>query len=338
VQSGQFRVVYTPSPRDGWPAYKLNASNPGQYFYNLIVNGTANSTQTVAIDIPYPFVTQGAMPIHVFDAMDLVIDPDGCFLPGEAMQSLGQQIAIEDYISGATPAGGSTLSCDQVACGLDGVGTCSLELGVPIPASGQAYVNMHLDYGLKGVHVDANDGTVINASETVCDGASDRYDLGTPDLEFGGWDALKNTSTNDGPLALSNGRTYTFSHDDGTTAFEDEVESLNEFKAIAGGFGRVHYSDEGSGVEGAEVLLYRNSTGELVRTGTTGKEGFYTLDYRHTGKKAVYTVVLTDPPMQQSVQLRANGWAEINFDLFTHSTSANWAGEGQQGGDRQGKK
>jgi hypothetical protein len=337
VQSGQFRLVLTPSPRDGWPAFKLNASNPGQYFYNLVVDGTANTTQTVAIDIPYPFVTQGAMPVHVYDAVELVIDSDGCFLPPEAEASFDQRIAIEDYIGGATAGGGSTLECDQVACGLDGVGTCSFEVEVPIPASGQAFVNVHLDYGLKGASLDANDGEIILAGETVCDGDPDRYDAGALDLDFGGWDALKNNDTEDGPLALSNCKTYAFSHDDGTMIFEDEVQSLNEFKAIAGGYGRVQYSDTEEGVEGAELMLYRNGTGEVVQTTTTDEDGSFTLVYKHLGRKAVYTVILVAPAMQQPIELKANGWAEIDFDLFTQTSSATWAGEGQ-GGGRKGKK
>ncbi len=301
------------------------------------MDGTAFTTQTVTIDIPYPFVTQGAMPVHVYDAVQVAFDPDGCFLPPEAEASFDQQIAIEDYIGGAVPAGGSTLACDQVACGLDGVGTCSFDVGVPIPASGQAYVNVHLDYGLKGASLDVNDGEIILAGETVCDGNADRYDAGALDPDFGGWDALKNNDNEDGPLALSNCKSYAFSHDDGTTLFEDEVQSLNEFKRIAGAYGRVHYSDDGSGLAGAELLLYRDSTGEVVQAGTTDEEGFYTLVYKHKGKRDMYTVILVDPPMQQPIELRGSGWGEIEFDVFTQTSSATWAGE-TQGGGKPGKK
>jgi len=157
------------------------------------------------------------------------------------------------------------------------------------------------------------------------------------DPDFGGWDALKNNENEDGPLALSNCKTYAFSHFDGTTVFEDEVQSLNEFKRIAGGYGRVHYSDDGEGVEGLEVMLYRNSTGQVVQSGTTDEDGFYTLVYKHKGKKDVYTVILFEAGMQQLIQLKGNGWAEVDFDLFTGTTSATWAGEGQ-GGGRKGKK
>ena len=99
----------------------------------------------------------------------------------------------------------------------------------------------------------------------------------------------------------------------------------------------MHYSDDGSGVEGAGVLLYRNSTGEVVQSGMTDEDGFYTLVYKHTGKKDVYTVILDNPAMVQPIELKGNGWAEVDFDLFTGTTSATWAGEGQ-GGGRRGKK
>ena len=46
----------------------------------------------MTIDIPYPFVTQGAMPVHVYDAVELVIDPDGCFLPPEAEASCSTRV------------------------------------------------------------------------------------------------------------------------------------------------------------------------------------------------------------------------------------------------------
>jgi hypothetical protein len=145
----------------------------------------------------------------------------------------------------------------------------------------------------------------------------------------------------DGPLALANCKTYAFSHDDGTSVFEDQVQSLNEFKAIAGAYGRGHDSSDGSGIEGAELMLYRNSTGEVVQTGTTDEDGYYTLVYKHTGKKDVYTIILDYPPMplmQQMIELKGNGWAEVDFDLFTETTTATWAGEGQGGGGRKGKK
>src|SRR5262249_49977238 len=58
----QFRLILTP---DMSPAiYKLTASNPGQFYYNVIYVGAGSTT--VTLTIPYPFVTQGAVPLHVY--------------------------------------------------------------------------------------------------------------------------------------------------------------------------------------------------------------------------------------------------------------------------------
>ena len=84
-----------------------------------------------------------------------------------------------------------------------------------------------------------------------------------------------------------------------TTIFEDEVQSRNMYKRIAGGYGRVHHSDNGSGVDGAQLLLVRNRTGEVVQTGTTGEQGFFTLVYKHTGPKEVDIVSLANSSLQQ---------------------------------------
>ncbi|MHC4178220.1 MAG: hypothetical protein ACYSWU_11985, partial [Planctomycetota bacterium] len=61
-QSNQFRTLFTPDVQN-WIAYKLNASNPGQYYYNLISEGVPGDSVTLTIEVPYPFVTQGAVPV-----------------------------------------------------------------------------------------------------------------------------------------------------------------------------------------------------------------------------------------------------------------------------------
>jgi hypothetical protein len=337
----QFRTVLTPSPRDGWPSYKLNASNPGQYFYNLIVEGAPFEEVTVDIDVPYPFVTQGATPLHVYDAALLEFDSYGCFLPQDALQSLGPQIAIEDYIGGVVPNGGFSLTCDQVGCGLDAAGACSFSAPVTIPESGQAYVTLHLDYGLKGASLDANDGADITSfGQTTCDTYPDRYDLGAPGAEVdGGWDALKNTETDDGPIAISNCKSYPFSHECSTcvdtSEFSDQVQSLNIFKRIKGVYGPVMSSDTESPVSGAWVEVFRVSTGELVASGVSDEDGYYAIPYKHTGKRAMYDIALNGGEITQRVQLKANGWAEVSFDVFT-GTSTGYFASSDTGGGRGG--
>ncbi len=69
-----FRLVFTPDSRyytSAYPAYKLSDSNPGQFFYNVFYTNTGG-TNTIKMDIPYPFVTQGAMPVHVYSGLTVV--------------------------------------------------------------------------------------------------------------------------------------------------------------------------------------------------------------------------------------------------------------------------
>jgi hypothetical protein len=84
---------------------------------------------------------------------------------------------------------------------------------------------------------------------------------------------------------------------------------------------------------GALVQLYRNSTDEIVGSGTTDEEGFYTVQYKHKGKADLYTVILVGENAQL-ISLRGNGWAEVSFDVDTGATEAIWAGSGGGGGKR----
>ena len=235
-QSGEFGLAFTPSLA-GSSSYMLTTSNPSLYVYNLIVDGDPGTVTPVSIEIPYPFVTQGEMPVQVFDAVDVDIDPENCFEPATPIESFGQQVVIEDYIGGASVGGGSTLSCDQVGCGLDGAGICTFEVDVSIPDSGQAYVNVNLDYGLKG-DVDANDGTPVTPGEITCDASLDSYAQGAMDAVFGGWDALVNGLNPTGDVALENCKLYEFAHQclgpncSDSGLFGDQVQSLNVFPAI----------------------------------------------------------------------------------------------------------
>jgi hypothetical protein len=135
----QFRLIFTPDV--GAPTYKLNASNPGQFYYNVFYSGSAT---TLHIAIPAPFVTQGAVPIHVYGGVTLSAgSPPYCLTPG-------------------TPTGQSS----QMITGTSG-GT----LDVSVPA-GFSYVAIHLDYGYKGLdgcsknsnNLTATCGTVVITS------------------------------------------------------------------------------------------------------------------------------------------------------------------------------
>jgi hypothetical protein len=121
----QFRLLFTPAM--GTTSYKLNASNPGQFFYNVFYTGAGD--ETVTLTIPAPFVTQGATPVHVYTGVTPVTaDGVTCYTPGDALAGA--------VIDGAPVEGtaGGTISVD-----------------LPPLAGGFAYIAVHLDYGLKKV-------------------------------------------------------------------------------------------------------------------------------------------------------------------------------------------
>jgi len=332
----QFRLVFTPDVQL-WPASKLSSSNPGQTYYNAVVTGTPGDEMPVEIEVPYPYVTMGGQALHVYDAEALTFasGPHGaCFVPFGAIQSEGVDIVIEDYqpkcVSAscsnglgacATDAdcvqdgsGAYALKCVPPAGTCDGAGAgtpadlsagyCTFTVDVTFPASGQVYLNLHLDHGLTGPHVDA-----------CSDGLADRYDSKPVS---GGVDALENRDGADngtGDLAIPNCQEYEFAHACPTaTCFgSDVVSSVNEFKGIAGVLGQIMLADEA--VSGQSLRLLNGKT--VVATGTTDADGFYLLNYKHKGKAANFTVEIVGSGLKQVVTLKANGYVAVDWDLAT---------------------
>jgi hypothetical protein len=367
-QTNEFRLILPPDAQN-WVAYKLNASNPGQFFYNLIYEGAPNSTVDIKIDIPYPFVTQGAQAVHVYDAalvQGACVDSSGkptgpgcwtdadcdlypplhdtcdvnCFVPPDpADDQYDAWWTINDWVYGNDPVDDLiewSVDCpDGGVCGPDsqdtgGPGTafCTLTLeDVEIPASGSAYVNLHLDYGLKGQGLDVN----------PCDDTTtDRYDKGNAFSAWGSRDAYVNQP--DEPLdelAITDCQEYSFSHTDDTDPlFEDSVQNLNMFKRINGAFGSSWNATTGeTGAEGVFVELWRNGPDdtdpptELVEITVTDEDGYFTLPYTHRGKPNWYTVRWMGTCdggdfLEDTVRLQSNGWSEVNFLLDTCTTTA----------------
>jgi uncharacterized repeat protein (TIGR01451 family) len=132
----QFRLLFTQNPHNPG-TYKLTSSNPGQFYYNVFYLGTEGDTVTLDITIPYPFVTQGAVPIHFYGGASY--GRCGCF-------------RHSDELSGFTVTGTDTLT-PSGALGIelsDHVnGFVTITVTGTVPASGLVYVTIHLDYGLK---------------------------------------------------------------------------------------------------------------------------------------------------------------------------------------------
>jgi hypothetical protein len=185
-----------------------------------------------------------------------------------------------------------------------------------MPESGQAYVNIHLDYGVKGTQTDAN----------PIDGTRDRYAKGLPPVAPEPLCGSYSDALAGNVVALATCTTYGFSHTatigaSPPVAGGDSVQNINEFKKIAGGFGRVGRSDDGSGFPGVTATLIRQSTRKVVATGVTDEDGYYALPYKHTGKREWFLVVLGQGSSAVStlVELKANGWVEVSYDATTRT-------------------
>jgi hypothetical protein len=133
VAGRQFRAIFTPDPAG--PGYKLNATNPGQFYANWFYIRTAN-TQTInwSITIPYPFVVQGANPMHAYNGATIIgTYPAQTIVPGTPGVAISGLFPTSrlDYLGAATKTITGTFT---------------------VPASWSAslvYFNLHLDYGLK---------------------------------------------------------------------------------------------------------------------------------------------------------------------------------------------
>ena len=148
----QFRLIFTPDTNS--PAtWKLNASNPGQFYYNVFDNAP---TDTINFMLPYPFVTQGAVPIHVYSSVTIAtVNGQTCLIPVTEIAHSSAQVTLASYSD--TNGDGSV--------GFGDTATVSVTFSSP---SGFAYANIHVDYGLKGTinyskdaHNNAIDATTL---------------------------------------------------------------------------------------------------------------------------------------------------------------------------------
>jgi hypothetical protein len=80
TEGDQFRLIFTPDLNGNPNQYKISTTNPGQFYYNIFHVGEVSPDDPFTISIPYPFATQGANPVHVYDGAD--INEYGCYMPG----------------------------------------------------------------------------------------------------------------------------------------------------------------------------------------------------------------------------------------------------------------
>jgi hypothetical protein len=273
LDGNQFRLLFTPDLKN-WPAYKLAASNPGQFFYNIFDGGAANGTTTLTVEIPYPFVFKGAMPIHIYHNVDVTEQGELlCFLP------------LDEFEARA----------GEITWGPDDTYGNTQEITIPnvqLSPQGFVYVNLHLDYFLKGT-----------------------TDYGRNSMD----DAVDHETGLD--VLIPNGAGYTFSYHNGV-GDSDTVYSINEFKKIPGVAGFVIGEDGVTLLSGVSVRLViplevKGVGGTEILT-TTDDDGWYMIEYKHKGKPTDYEVVLEVGlnTYTKVVQLKGNAFTYAHFNLL----------------------
>jgi hypothetical protein len=291
LDGNQFRLNFTMDPLNP-SKWILNSTNPGQFYYNVFDIGAAGDPVNLTINIPFPFVTQGANPIQVHSLFDFsATDGEICFEP---LDDVTAAFTIDtEADTPVSPSGAQIITFDDYTPPLMGEQT-QVTVSGEIPASGQLYITIHLDYGFKKT---TGWGKVDADADTEVD------------------DACSTGSTL--PCAghtILHPQIYDFSASSDPSI--QTVQSLNRFKRDPGFAGVVNqatpYGEEP--LAGVVVQIF-GPTGNLVGATITDEDGVYLFVYKHTGKAATYTIRLPAYDIQQTAVVKANGWAIVNFTI-----------------------
>ncbi len=188
--------------------YKLNASDPGQFVYNVFQAGAPGAAVDLAIEVPFPFVTQGAHPIKVRNRANSWA---GCFIPGAALQGF----TITTDGGHLSPTGFPVIVRSDF--GTQNLGsTTTVHVTGTVPPTGLVYVAIHLDYDLKSTTgwQQAPDGKTLQGPDTNLDGELDG---------LGG-----------GPIVLASPQPYTFDFGAGGSTHASVPSSCNKFNKNPG--------------------------------------------------------------------------------------------------------
>jgi len=273
--------------QDAPNAYIINASNPGQFYYNVFQAGTPGAAVDLDIEVPFPFVTQGAHPIQVHDRAR---SSGGCFQPGASLSGFTITTDGGNRSPGGFPV---ILRSDFSTPNLGD--TTSVHVSGTVPSTGLLYVTIHLDYGLKKVTgwQQATNGTTAQGPDTNLDGTLDG---------LGG-----------GPIFIDSPEPYDFGFSAGGPTHTSTPASCNKFKKNPGVHGITTKATDGDPVPNLRVQLI-GPTGVRVATTTTDSDGAYRFAYKHKGKAATYTVKLPDQGKSKTVTLKSGGFARADFD------------------------
>lgn len=278
-----FRLLFTKDPQAPG-CYKQTASNPGQYYYNAFADGlTPGVTASFTITLPYPFVTQGAQPVHAYDGAAVNTDgPDDGTCPASTCFTPGNEIYVE-----ATPVPVTLDSYAPQAMG----STTTVDVMFTVPQSGLVFVAIHLDYGLKGTH-GYQKGAYDDAVDCETELETLIPNLQPYEFEWYGW---------------------------GGQDFSSSVCNFNVFKNNPG-VGGMSLKANGNPLPGGTAMLMQSMAYGwfIIDTAVPDEDGYYMINYAHKGRPAIYRVRLDPPPehgepQHQDVLLRARHFVEVNF-------------------------
>ena len=264
----QFNLLFTSDPQNV-PNYKVTATNPGQFFYQIFYTGSPGTDVNFNVTLPYPFVTKGANPVHGYDGAE--IDENDCYVPGTGIPVTGATVLLSEYGNTDNP-------------GDEGFGdTETRTIIVTVPSTGVVYLEMHLDYGLKGAGG--------YAKSNVCGTGNDA-----------------NNAVDVCHLA-----SYTFSVDTGLVDHSDAIQSQNIFKKSPGVAG-LTLNSISDPLANLTVEIYDGSNKKLGAV-KTDADGWYQWTYKYTGKAATFTVKVPAYGLSQKVTLKSNGFLVVNFTV-----------------------
>ncbi len=141
--NNQFRLNYHLEVAPN--TYRLQASNPGQFYMNGFYFGTVGSNFTMTIQVPYPFMTQegAGNPIQVHDGTTLT--SSGCYSPNPSLSGF----TIKTTAMTPTSSVGNQIITPEDYTTKNLGGFTTVTVSGKVPATGLVYVTIHLDYGLK---------------------------------------------------------------------------------------------------------------------------------------------------------------------------------------------
>ena len=299
-----FRLIFIQDPQvSGGSIYRLNATNPGQFYYNVFYAGTPGVTVTLNIEIPYPFVTQGAVPIQAHDGVTFTtINGQQCYVPSP---SLPNYTVTTEALSPVSPSGNQIIGFEDYSTSNKNLGGSTIvTVSGMVPSTGLLYVTIHLDYGFKGT-----------SGWTKGDYDSDLVMDDAQNITLG-------TSTANGTVTILNPQTYgaSFTGSDGgggSASDSQTFQSINVFKKNPGIGGSTLLNGTGNPVANVQAKIY-DSKNKLLGTVYTDEDGWYMWTYKYTGKPATFIVKIfpTGKPSQsKSVTLKANGFLVVDFTV-----------------------